>query len=127
MKVMAGLYYSKDHEWVKVEGNKAYIGITDFAQSQLGDIVFVEQPEVDDSFEAGDDFGVVESVKAASDLYIPLSGTVVEVNEELADDPAKVNEDPYGSWMIAIEMTKEDELKNLLTPSDYEKVCDEEA
>ncbi len=126
MKLVEGLYYSNDHEWVRVEGNKAYIGITDYAQKQLGAIVFVELPEVDTEFAEGDALGVVESVKAASDIYIPVSGTVVEVNEELADSPQLINEDAFGSWMAAIELSNAEELEKLMSAEDYQKFCDEE-
>lgn len=125
MKVLNNLLYTKDHEWIKVEGNKAYIGISDCAQRMLGDIVFIELPNVDDELEKGDSFATIESVKAASDSYMPVSGTIVEVNEELDDNPAAVNEDPYENWMIAIELKDEKELEELIKPEDYEKICDE--
>lgn len=125
MKVLNNLLYTKDHEWIKVEGNKAYIGISDCAQRMLGDIVFIELPDVDDELEKGDSFATIESVKAASDSYMPVSGTIVEVNEELDDNPAAVNEDPYENWMIAIELKDEKELEELIKPEDYEKICDE--
>lgn len=127
MKVLEGLLYTEDHEWIKVEGDKAYIGITDFAQDSLGDIVFVELPEIDSEFSKKDTFGVVESVKAASDLYIPIAGKVTEINEEIVDDPALVNKDPYENWMIAIEVTDSSELDELLTSEQYEKLCGEKA
>ncbi|MTK13591.1 MAG: glycine cleavage system protein GcvH [Clostridiaceae bacterium] len=123
MKILNELLYSKDHEWVKVDGNKAYIGISDFAQHSLGEIVFVELPEVDTEFSKGEAFGVVESVKAASDLYIPVGGKVVEINEKLVDSPELVNEDAYGSWMIVVEMSDESELDGLLKADQYEKLC----
>ena len=126
MKLIEGLLYSNDHEWVKVEGNKAYIGITDYAQKQLGAIVFVELPEVDAEFSEGDALGVVESVKAASDIYIPVSGTVVEINEELVDSPQLINEDAFASWMVAIELSNSAELEKLMSAEDYQKFCDEE-
>lgn len=94
MKLIEGLYYSKDHEWVKVEGEYATIGITDYAQDSLGDVVYVELPDIDDELDAGDEIGIVESVKAASDIYTPLSGKVVAVNEELVDTPEAINKDP---------------------------------
>ncbi|MBS7344885.1 MAG: glycine cleavage system protein GcvH [Caryophanon sp.] len=123
MSVPAGLFYSKEHEWVKVEGNKAYIGITEFAQNELGDIVFVELPEVDDTIAAGDVFGNVESVKTVSDLYAPVSGKVVEINEALADSPELVNESPYeDAWMIAIELDDASQLDALLDAAGYEAV-----
>lgn len=127
MKIVNGLLYSKDHEWVKVEGDKAYIGITDFAQHALGGIVFVELPEVDDEFSEGDVFGVAESVKAASDIYMPLNGKVLEINEELVDNPGLINEDPYGAWMIVVELKNKDQLEEMLSAEDYEKICNEEA
>lgn len=115
------LKYSKEHEWVRVEGNKAYIGITDFAQSELGDIVFVELPEAGDELSQNSTFGTVESVKTVSDLYAPVSGTILEINESLADSPEKVNESPYGDgWMLVVELKDASELDNLLTAEQYE-------
>ncbi len=125
MKVETGLFYTKDHEWVKVEGNEATIGITDYAQHALGDIVYVELPAVDDSFEEGEVFGVIESVKAASDIFIPIGGTVTEVNESLEDEAQLVNEDPYQNWIIKIAMSDEDELKALMSPEAYQQFCSE--
>lgn len=119
MKVPKELLYSKDHEWVKVDGNKAYIGITDYAQSSLGDIVFVELPAEGDDFSAHDTFGVVESVKAASDLYAPVSGTVVEINTALQDNPELLNADAYANWIIALELKDPEELKALLSAEAY--------
>lgn len=114
--------YSKEHEWVRIEGKFATAGITDYAQDQLGDIVYVELPPLGESLTQFEPFGVVESVKAASDLYAPLSGEVLEVNEELSDHPQFVNEDPYGKgWMIKIEPSDTSELDNLLTAEDYEE------
>ena len=101
-KVIEGLYYSESHEYVKVEGNVAYIGITDYAQNALGNVVYVDMPEVDDEVEADEDFGAVESVKAASDLKSPVSGTVLEVNELLEDKPESINEDAYANWIIKL-------------------------
>ncbi|MBI6871604.1 glycine cleavage system protein GcvH [Clostridium aciditolerans] len=124
MKILNELLYSKDHEWVKVDGDKAYIGISDFAQHSLGEIVFVELPEVDTEFSKDEAFGVVESVKAASDLYIPVGGKVVEINEKLVDNPELVNEDAYGSWMIVVELSDKSELDALLKADQYEKLCD---
>jgi len=126
MKVLEGLKYSKDHEWVKIEGNKAWIGITDFAQHSLGDIVFVELPEIGSELNKGDVLGVVESVKAASDVYTPVSGKVVEVNEELGDSPEKINEDPYESWIAVIEIGDISETEELMDADDYERFCKEE-
>jgi len=126
MKTLEGLYYSSDHEWVKVEGNEALIGITDHAQHNLGEIVYVELPEVDDELEKEESFGVVESVKTASDTYMPVSGTVIEVNEELEDSPELVNEDAFGSWFIKVEMSDNTELDDLMDKEAYEKFCAEE-
>jgi len=122
-KIEAGLLYSGSHEWVKIEGDEAYIGISDFAQEELGDISYVDMPEVDEEIEKGETFGAVESVKAASDLYAPVSGTVIEVNEELEDAPEKVNEDPYGAWIIKVKISDKSELDSLLDAEKYEKVC----
>lgn len=118
-KVIEGLKYSEDHEWVKVEGNVATIGITDYAQRALGDITYADLPDVDDEIEAGEDFGALESVKASSDLLAPLSGTVVERNDELEDAPEKINEDPYGAWIIKIEMSDPAQLDNLMDAAAY--------
>lgn len=126
MKFAADLKYSKEHEWVRVEGNKAVIGITDFAQDSLGDIVFVELPSVGENLEAEDTFGVVESVKTASDLYAPISGKVVEVNEALADAPEVVNQEPYGQgWMIVVEISDASQLANLMDAEQYQKMVEE--
>jgi glycine cleavage system H protein len=117
------LKYSKEHEWVRVEGNKAYIGITDFAQSELGDIVFVELPETGDELAQNSTFGTVESVKTVSDLYAPVSGTILEVNDSLADSPEKVNESPYGDgWMVVVELKDPAELDTLLSAEQYGEV-----
>ncbi|GAA3643499.1 glycine cleavage system protein GcvH [Asaccharospora irregularis] len=120
MKVLENLKYSSDHEWVKVEGEFAFIGITDFAQDQLGEVLFVEMPEVEDEIEKGSDFGVVESSKVASDLVSPISGEVVQINENLEDAPESINEDPYGSWIVKIKMSDVSELDDLLSATDYE-------
>lgn len=127
MKIVEGLLYSNDHEWIKVEGDKAYIGVTDFAQDSLGEIVYIELPEVDDELDKGDIFGVVESVKAASDSYTPVSGTVVEVNEELEDAPENVNKDPFASWILAIELNDKSELDELMNHDEYKEFCEKEA
>ena len=120
MSTPKGLRYTKEHEWVKIEGNKATIGITDFAQSELGDIVFVELPEVGDEISKDQPFGSVESVKTVSELYAPVSGKVVAVNEELSDSPEFVNESPYETaWMITIELSDEAELEELMTVDAY--------
>jgi glycine cleavage system H protein len=127
MKVLKGLLYSKDHEWIKVDGDKAYIGITDFAQHALGSIVYVELPEVDTELSAEDTFGAVESVKAASDLFIPLDGKVIEVNEVIVDNPELVNEDAFENWMIVLEICDKSQLEELLSAEQYEEFCAKEA
>lgn len=126
MKLLENLLYSKDHEWVKIDGDKAYIGITDYAQHSLGDIVFVELPEVGLEISAGETFGVVESVKAASDLLMPVNGKVLQINEELIDSPELVNEDAYVNWMIAVELTNKEDLKELLNNKSYEDLYGKE-
>ncbi|MEB1808640.1 MAG: glycine cleavage system protein GcvH [Bacillaceae bacterium] len=127
MNLPKELKYSEEHEWVKVEGNKAYIGITDFAQSELGDIVFVELPEVGDDITADEAFGSVESVKTVSELYAPVSGKVVEINEDLDDAPELVNESPYEkAWMIVVELSDESELDNLMTAEKYQEMISED-
>ncbi len=126
MNIPSELRYSKEHEWVKVDGNRAVIGITDFAQESLGDIVFVELPAVGDKVEVDDTFGVVESVKTASDLYSPVSGEVVEVNGEPVDSPETVNQDPYGKgWMIVLEMADPSQLDNLMNAEQYQAMVEE--
>ena len=126
MSLPQDLKYSEDHEWIKVEGNTVTIGITDFAQSELGDIVFVELPEEGDDISKGDSFGSVESVKTVSELYAPVSGSVVAVNEELEDSPELVNENPYeGAWMLKVELSDESELDNLLDAAGYQAVIEE--
>ncbi|MDO5707344.1 MAG: glycine cleavage system protein GcvH [Andreesenia angusta] len=122
-KIVEGLYYSEDHDWVKVEGGVATIGITDEAQHQLGEIVYVELPEEDDELSAGDVYGVVESVKAASDSHSPVSGKVVEINEELDDNPGALNEDPYGNWIVKVELSDESEVEKLMDAKKYEEFC----
>ena len=125
MSVPEELEYTKTHEWVRREGEEAIVGITDHAQEELGDVVFVELPRQGASFSAGDSFGVVESVKAVSDLYTPVGGEVVEVNESLNDTPEKVNEDPYGDgWMIRLRISGEGEL---LSADEYERLVEEES
>lgn len=126
MKVLEGLYYTKDHEWVKVEGDQAYIGITDYAQHHLGNIVYVDLPEADTEFSAGDTFGVVESVKAASDIFIPVDGTVVEANQALVDAPELLNQDAFENWMIKITLTNKAQLDELLDAEAYKKHCEQE-
>lgn len=117
--VMEGLYYAESHEYVKVEGEFGYVGITDYAQHELGNVVYVDMPEVDDEVTAGEEFGAVESVKAASDLLSPVSGTVVEVNEELEDQPEKINEDAFGNWIIKVKLSDPSELDNLMNAKAY--------
>jgi glycine cleavage system H protein len=125
-KVIEGLYYSESHEYVKVEGNIGIIGITDYAQHALGNVVYVDMPEVDDEVEAGEEFGAVESVKAASDLNSPVSGVVVEVNDALEDKPELLNEDAYANWIIKVEMSDSAELDDLMDAEAYAKFCEEE-
>ena len=122
-KVLEGLYYSESHEYVRVEGEYGYIGITDYAQNALGNVVYVDMPEVDDEVTAGEEFGAVESVKAASDLMSPVSGTVVEVNEALEDQPELVNEDAYENWIIKVELSDKSELDALMDAKAYEEFC----
>jgi glycine cleavage system H protein len=115
------LHYSKDHEWVRVDGGNAIIGITDYAQNSLGDVVYVELPKAGENFSANESFGSVESVKAVSEMFIPVSGSVVEANEVLSDEPEKVNADPYGEgWMISVRMSNPGEVDRLLTAAEYE-------
>ena len=122
-KVIEGLYYSESHEYVKVEGEYGYIGITDYAQHELGNVVYVDMPEVDDEVSAGEEFGAVESVKAASDLNSPVSGTVVEVNSALEDEPELLNSDAFGNWIIKVRIENPDELQSLISASEYEAIC----
>lgn len=122
-KVLEGLYYSESHEYVRVEGNYGFIGITDYAQNALGNVVYVDMPDVDDEVTAGEEFGAVESVKAASDLNSPVSGTVVEVNEALEDEPELVNQDAYANWIIKVELSDPSELESLMDAQAYEAFC----
>ena len=122
-KVIEGLYYSESHEYVKVEGDFGFIGISDYAQHALGNVVYVDMPEVDDEVTAGEEFGAVESVKAASDLISPVSGTVVEVNEALNDEPGLINQDPYANWIIKVELSDKSELDALMDAKAYEAFC----
>ena len=122
-KVVEGLYNSESHEFVKVEGDFGYVGITDFAQHALGNVVYVDKPEVDDEVEAGEDFGAVESVKAASDLISPVSGTIVEVNEALEDEPELLNKDAFANWIMKVELSDKTELDNLMDAKAYEEHC----
>jgi glycine cleavage system H protein len=128
MNLPEDLRYTKEHEWVKKEGdNKVRIGITDFAQDELGDIVFVELPETDEALEAEESFGSVESVKTVSELYAPVSGTILEINEELEDSPELVNESPYEeAWMLLMELDDASELDNLLTAEEYKAIIEED-
>ncbi len=123
---MSNIYYLPTHEYARVEGNVAYIGISVFAAKSLGNVVYVDMPEDGDDVVKGEDFGAVESVKAASDLFSPVSGAVVEVNEHLIDNPRLLNEDPMANWIIKVEMTDPSELESLLSPEDYEKLCESE-
>lgn len=126
MAVPSELKYSKEHEWVKVEGNTVTIGITEYAQGELGDIVFVELPEVDDEINEGDTFGSVESVKTVSELYAPVSGKVLESNEELEDSPEFVNESPYEkAWMVKVELRDESQLEELMSAEQYSEMIGE--
>jgi glycine cleavage system H protein len=123
-KVIEGLFYSESHEYVRVEGNYGFIGITDYAQNALGNVVYVDLPEVDDEVTAGEEFGAVESVKAASDLISPVSGTVVEVNDALDDQPELVNQDAFTNWIIKVEMSDKSELDNLMDAKAYAAFCE---
>ena len=115
-------YYTKDHEWIKIEAGKAIVGITEFAQKQLGDVVYLELPKVGTQFESHQSLGVVESVKAVSDIYSPISGEIIEANEELNDSPELVNQDPHGKgWIIQLKIKDESELEKLMSASEYEK------
>ncbi len=122
-KFEEGLFYSESHEFVRVEGNFGYVGITDYAQHALGNVVYVDMPEVDDEVEAGEEFGAVESVKAASDLNSPVSGVVVEVNEALEDEPELLNKDAFANWIIKVELSDKNELDNLMDAKAYEEFC----
>ena len=121
--VLNGLYYSESHEWVKVEGNIAIVGITDYAQHALGSIVYVDMPEVDDEVAKEEDFGAVESTKAASDLISPVSGTVIEINEALEDSPELINENAFENWIMKVEMSDAAELEDLMDAAAYEAFC----
>lgn len=123
MKTKSDLKYSKKHEWVRFEGDKAYVGITDYAQNSLGEIVFVDLPGIGDSIEEGDVLGAIESIKTASDVYSPIAGEVIEINEELIDNPEKVNNEPYESWIAALRTSDIDQVEVLLDENDYIKFC----
>lgn len=128
MEFPEGLKYTKEHEWARIEGNRVVVGITDFAQEELGDVVFVELPEPGTAVAAEGTFGVVESVKAVSDLYCPVSGTIIEVNTDLEDHPELVNDAPYeDGWMIVIEASNRAEFNELLSPADYQNYVEKEA
>ncbi|MBO5871336.1 MAG: glycine cleavage system protein GcvH [Bacteroidaceae bacterium] len=122
-KVIEGLYYSESHEYVRVDGEYGYVGITDYAQEQLGNVVYVDMPEVDDEVTAGEDFGAVESVKAASDLISPVSGVVVEINEDLEDQPELINQDAFENWIMKVKIADPSELEGLMSASEYESTC----
>jgi len=122
-KTVEGLLYSESHEWVKVDGDVAIIGVSDFAQAEMGDITYVDMPEEDDEVVKGEEFGALESVKASSELFSPVSGTVVAVNEELLDHPENINEDAYASWIIKVRMSDESELDSLLNAAEYSKIA----
>ena len=124
-KIIEGLYYAESHEYVRVEGEYGYVGITDYAQHELGNVVYVDMPDVDDDVTAGEDFGAVESVKAASDLISPVSGTVVEVNEALNDNPELVNSDPYENWIIKVQLADASETANLMDADAYKSHINE--
>lgn len=119
MKVEQGLFYTKDHEWVKVEGDVATVGIADYAQEHLGDIIYVELPDIDDEFDKGEAFSSVESVKAATDVFLPVAGTITEVNEELEDEPGLLNQDPYGHWIAKLKVSDPD-TSDLMDAAQYE-------
>ena len=123
-KVMEGLYYSESHEYVRVEGNIGFIGISDYAQHALGNVVYVDMPEVDDEVSAGEEFGAVESVKAASDLIAPVTGVVLEINEALEDQPELINNDAYENWIIKVEMSDKAELDDLMDAKAYAAFCE---
>ena len=124
-KIVEGLYYAESHEYVRIEGEYGYVGITDYAQHELGNVVYVDMPDVDDEVEAGVDFGAVESVKAASDLISPVSGTVVEVNEALNDQPELVNADPYANWIIKVQLSDASEVEKLMDAAAYKAAIGE--
>lgn len=127
MELPEGIKYSKEHEWVLVEDHVAIIGITEYAQQELGDIVYVELPEIGEKIVKDDPFGAVESVKAVSDIYAPVSGSVIEVNDALPDSPETINDDPYGDgWMIKVEMSDKDDLKDLMSAEEYAEYLDQQ-
>lgn len=121
--ILPGLYYAESHEYVRVEGNIGYVGITDYAQEQLGDVVYVDMPEEGDTVTRGEEFGAVESVKAASDLFSPVSGTVLEVNAALDDQPELINHDAFGNWIMKVELADKAELDELMNAEQYQELC----
>lgn len=121
-KIIEGLLYSESHEWVKLDGNVAIVGVTDFAQAEMGDITYVDFPAEEDEFKAGDEFGALESVKASSELYTPVSGRVIAINKDLEDAPEKINEDAFAAWIVKIEMSDKSELSNLLSAAAYSQI-----
>jgi glycine cleavage system H protein len=125
MNIPNNLKFTEDHEWIRVEGDEAYVGITDFAQGELGDVVFIEIETIGETLEKGETFGTVEAVKTVSDLFMPVSGEVLSVNEKLADSPELVNKDPYGDgWMVKIKITHAQELNELLSPEGYKEMIE---
>lgn len=127
MKFPKKLRYTREHEWVQIEGSQATVGITDYAQHELGEVVFVELPKVGDSVTKDEPFGVVESVKAASDIYAPLSGEVTEINDDLVSSPELINDDPYGdAWLVRVEMSDKSEVEHLMTATEYQEFVEEE-
>ncbi|MBN2300666.1 MAG: glycine cleavage system protein GcvH [Acholeplasmataceae bacterium] len=123
--ILEGLLYAESHEWVKVTNHEGYVGISDYAQHSLGDVVFIELPKIGSVIKKGEMFGAVESVKAASDLYLPVSGKILEVNTKLENSPESLNEDPYGNWIVKIEILDEKELESLLSSDQYVSCCEE--
>lgn len=123
-KIIEGLYYTSTHEWIRVEDGFGFIGITDYAQESLGEIVFVELPEEDDQVDAGGELSAIESVKAASDIISPVTGTIVLINDELEDSPEAINEDPYENWIVKIELEDKSELHKLLNAKEYKEICE---
>lgn len=123
-KIVEGLFYTNTHEWIKVEDGFAFIGITDYAQESLGEIVFIELPEEDDSLEKGRELGAIESVKAASDILSPITGTVIEANANLEDEPELLNTDAFANWIVKVELSDESELKTLLNAEQYKEICE---
>lgn len=124
-KIIDGLFYAESHEYVKIEGEYGYVGITDYAQHELGNVVYVDMPEIDDEVSAGEDFGAVESVKAASDLISPVSGVVVEINDALNDSPELINSDPYENWIIKVQLSDASEAENLMDAAAYKEFIKE--